>query len=207
MSLSFLRATIRRLERRPQAALKEPGRPTDNPLTEKEMGKLICDHLPQLLNIARTFSPRAGVDPEDLRQDLIVQILRKRNYFVPGTNFLAWCRQILRNDSINKYRDAKRRGYKVALDDAPSSALARPAAAEARIELAEIALRLEKVPAHYRQTFEKMAILGYSQDEVAIEENISPITARGRVARTRSILEGKSAIPRRTQRNGEPAGA
>lgn len=89
----------------------------------EEFNRQLVEQIPRLRSFALSLTRNAS-DADDLMQTTAVQALRGRNQFMPGTNFAAWTRQIMKNQFFTDCRSTKRRP--VPLEDVPEELFAAP---------------------------------------------------------------------------------
>lgn len=83
----------------PDEAILNPNQPTDWPRISQVISEM-CERE------AARYGSR--VDANDLKQEVAVRILRGRRGYEPRHGFHAWCRQIVRREAVNLYRNSKR---------------------------------------------------------------------------------------------------
>ena len=150
---------------------------------------------------------------EDLAHDAVVNALAGRDGYVPGTDFAAWMRTILRNRFLSALR---RRRETVDLGGAPASSLAAPDGQEDRLVLEELGRAMGRLPPRMREALVMVSVLGMPYGAVAAATGCGEGTAKTRVFRARERLRamlageggGEAPIPSRprrpTRRTAEP---
>lgn len=138
------------------------------------------------LRVQAVSMTRNRADADDLVQAAVSNALAAQNSFTPGTNFGAWMFRILRNRFLS---DIRRRRDTCDMENAPSEALARPAAQEDSLALRELRRRLADLPADHRTALMLVTVQGMSYEEAAEVMNCAVGTAKCRVFRARRQLE------------------
>ena len=145
---------------------------------------------------------RNTADAEDLVQDAALLARRGFGSFQPGTNFSAWFFRILHNAFISKYRQDRRRGTTVELEDTPelylfmkSASLGLggsddPAAALMdRIDTATVSDALTTLPDEYRSVATLYFINDMAYGDIARALDVPVGTVRSRLHRGRRLLQ------------------
>ena len=129
---------------------------------------------------------RNGTAADDLVQDAVCNALKAQTSFIPGTNFSAWMHRIVRNRFISNLR--KRRDT-TDIEDVPASALAIKASHEDLLELKDLGVALDRLPANQREALVLVVVHGMSYEELAGSTGCAIGTAKSRVFRARRQLE------------------
>ena len=138
------------------------------------------------LRVQAVSMTRNRADADDLVQAAVSNALAAQHSFTPGTNFGAWMFRILRNRFLS---DIRRRRDTCDMDNAPSEALARPAAQEDNLALRELRRRLTDLPPDHRTALMLVTVQGMSYEEAAEVMGCAVGTAKCRVFRARRQLE------------------
>lgn len=77
-------------------------------MTIEEIKYLGQSHQSEFRSLALTLT-RDEDRARDLLQEAIYLVLKNRNSFRPGSNYVAWVKTIIRNTFISEYRRGKRR--------------------------------------------------------------------------------------------------
>ena len=158
------------------------------------------------IHAAARSMTRTAADAEDLAQDVIVRALRFADQFVPGTNFGAWVRTILRNTAINRARHerlAPKTAATAAGEAEIEGAPARPESPE-RPDFRAVSIdretlsapllaALEELPASYRDVLLLWAVGDYKYREIAQIVGCPIGTVMSRLHRARSVLRSQLA--------------
>lgn len=144
---------------------------------------------------------RNPADAEDLVQDAALLARRGFASFTPGTNFGAWFFRIVHNAFISRYRQDKRRGTSVELEDTPelylfmksaNLGLAEPDPATAlmdKIDAETVSEALARLPDEYRAAATLYFINDMSYEDIARALEIPVGTVRSRLHRARRRLQ------------------
>lgn len=144
-----------------------------------------------------------AADAEDLVQEATLLAWRGFGGFEPGTNFKAWYFRILTNAYFSKYRQQRRRGVTVELEDTPELYLYSqsasiglhaktedPAAALMdKIDAEMVAEALAALPDEYRAVATLYFINDMAYDDIAASLGIPLGTVRSRLHRARRTLQ------------------
>ncbi len=155
------------------------------PASEGDFHSMLIAALPALRLQALAMT-RNRADAEDLVQSAVVNALSAQGQFEQGTNFGAWMYRILRNRFLS---DCRRARPHTDIEDAPSSAVARPATQESGLVMAELQKGLARLPVDHRVALVMVAVEGKSYEEVAATFGCPVGTAKCRVFRARRQLE------------------
>ncbi len=144
---------------------------------------------------------RNAADAEDLVQDAVLLARRGFGSFTIGTNFGAWFFRILHNAFISRYRQDRRRGTSVELEDTPELYLFMKSASlnlgdedpatalMDRIDGATISDALARLPDEYRSAATLYFIDDMAYDDIARTLEIPVGTVRSRLHRGRRLLQ------------------
>ncbi|HEY3357614.1 MAG TPA: RNA polymerase sigma factor [Polyangia bacterium] len=141
-------------------------------------------------------------DLDDLTQEVFVVVGRKLPAF-DGRNLRAWLYRIAANTVSDWRRRAWFRGLfrrrEVVLEDVPSAAPGPAEALERRDAARTLARLLERLSARRRTTFILFEIEGYTGEEIAALEGVSPATVFTRLHHARRDLLRLYADLRRSE--------
>jgi len=175
-------------------------------------------HMPQLRAMARALTGSRD-RADDLVQDTLARALAAEARFTPGTNQKAWLMTILRNQWISDLRAAKNRRTEELTADTASM----PAAQLPNVELIEVGMAIQRMPATHQEVLTLVAAGGVDQEEAARLCGCAVGTIKSRLNRARTLLrvlltepgaglgpasEGGArtafGVPRRAQRRSSP---
>ncbi|MEL6924880.1 MAG: RNA polymerase sigma factor [Bacteroidota bacterium] len=149
---------------------------------------LIRNHTHQLIAFAKSFTKNLS-DAEDLYQDTVFLVLKNKDKFSEGTNFLPWVKTIMRNTFINHYRKNKR--HQLAMTTAGSGFFFKQQhtgnPTESQIAVQDIYQLIDGVPKIYRIPF-LMCYVGYSYEEIAQQIKVPAGTVKSRIYYARQHL-------------------
>lgn len=139
-------------------------------------------------------------DAEDLVQETYLKAFRFFDTFSQGSNFRAWAMTILKNNFVNRYRQAKRQ-KEVSEEDTDEFYLyqavkeSEGASPEAELlqkfESAEIQNAISGLPLDYREAILLCEVQELSYEEISRILNCPVGTVRSRIHRGRQILQKK----------------
>lgn len=142
--------------------------------------------VPALRRYARALTGDAdGAD--DLVQDCIERALRKHKLFRPHGPLRAWLFTMLLNLHRNSTRAQRRRGTGVSLDDLPVEP-AMPAPQTARIDLADMARAIDRLPDEQREALLLVVLEEMPYAEAAAIIGVPLGTLMSRLGRARAAL-------------------
>lgn len=156
----------------------------------------IC--VPALRRYARALTHDPDL-ADDLVQDCVERAIRKRALFRPDGPVRPWLFRILLNLYRNELRRRKRRGEHVEIDPEGADS-AVPGNQQSRLELAETARALQRLPAEQRETLLLIALEGMSYAEAAEILDIPVGTVMSRLSRARQGLRAFTGAPERRLR-------
>lgn len=142
--------------------------------------------IPALRRYARALSHDRDI-ADDLVQDCLERAVRKRSLFRPVGPVRPWLFRILLNLYRNDRRRIQRQGPHVPMQDETD----RPAAAGnqvSRLELAEVARALQRLPDEQREALMLVALEGMSYEEASSILDIPIGTVMSRISRARQAL-------------------
>jgi RNA polymerase sigma-70 factor (ECF subfamily) len=136
--------------------------------------KLLVELLPEVRRLvrARLFDPTMA---EDVVQNALLSLHRARHTYQPERSFGPWLRAIVRNATIDSYRQARRRSDReVGGDLIDFIADARTGADARRRELAPVLGKaLEELPQKQREAVAMIQLEGLSVAEAALRAGVS----------------------------------
>lgn len=142
-----------------------------------------CDAYGQLLSAltsvlrraVRSRARNAGLDPEDVVQEVLMALHAKRNTWVRGTPVAPWVSAIARNKIVDAHRRRGRRP-EVALD---SVAAVLPEPVDDGIDISrDLEHGLASLPVQQRRVVEAISLHGYSAQEAASLLSMSAVGVR-----------------------------
>ena len=133
---------------------------------------------------------RDGAD--DLVQDSVERMLRKRPLWQSSRALRPWAFAILRNIYRNQCRDGARR---MALPLEAAATLGEPPQAEGRLDLAETVARIAALPEDQREALLLVVAGGLSYKEAAQVLDIPMGTLMSRLSRARRRLAAEPVRP------------
>ncbi len=146
---------------------------------------------------------RNPADAEDLVQEAALLASRGFRSFQTGTNFKAWFYRILTNAYFSKYRQQRRRGPSVSLDDTPELFLFGQAAAlgmlsqsedpagdlVGKLDAEQVTEAVDRLPEEYRVVATLYFINDMTYQDIASALEIPIGTVRSRLHRGRRMLQ------------------
>ncbi len=146
---------------------------------------------------------RNPADAEDLVQEAALLAFRGFHSFQSGTNFKAWFFRILTNAYFSKYRQARRRGPTVPLEDTPELYLFRQAAALGlhgqsadpagdllgKLDAEQVIGAMDSLPEEYRVVATLYFVNDLPYEDIATSLGIPIGTVRSRLHRGRRMLQ------------------
>ncbi len=146
---------------------------------------------------------RNPADAEDVVQEAALLASRGFHSFQTGTNFKAWFFRILTNAYFSKYRQQRRRGHSVPLEDTPELYLFSQAAAlglhgqsadpagdlVGRLDAEQVIGALDSLPEEYRVVATLYFVNDLSYEAIASSLEIPIGTVRSRLHRGRRMLQ------------------
>jgi RNA polymerase sigma-70 factor, ECF subfamily len=141
--------------------------------------------IPQLRSFARGLCGNRDL-ADDLAQDAMTRAWSARLSFEPSTNFRAWMFRILRN----QFYTTIKKNARLVLSEPEfiERALTVEAAQHDRINVADVAAALQKLPAQQREALMLIGANGVSYEEAATIMGCAIGTVKSRVARARTAL-------------------
>jgi RNA polymerase sigma-70 factor, ECF subfamily len=141
--------------------------------------------IPQLRSFARGLCGNRDL-ADDLAQDAMTRAWAARQSFEPGTNFRAWMFMILRN----QFYTTIKKNARIVLSEPEfiERALTIEAAQQDRINVADVAAALQKLPSQQREALMLIGANEVTYEEAAEIMGCAIGTVKSRVARARSAL-------------------
>lgn len=142
-----------------------------------------CDAYARLLSaltaeLRRTIRARArsaGLEPEDVVQEVLMALHAKRNTWIRGTPVAPWVSAIARNKIVDAHR---RRGRRPEVDfESVVASLQQPGDDGADLSR-DLALGLASLPVNQRKVVEAISLQGYSAQETASLLRMSAVGVR-----------------------------
>jgi RNA polymerase sigma-70 factor (ECF subfamily) len=153
--------------------------------------------LPRLRRYARVLagdSTRA----DDLVQDTLARAWEKRALWRAGTDLRAWLFTVMHNVFVNQRALARRDALHVSIDADDAGEVwqltVRPNQ-QARVELAELLVRVGRLPAEQREVLLLAAVEEMKYEEIAAVLDIPVGTVMSRLSRARDKLRRMEAEP------------
>ena len=129
---------------------------------------------------------------DDLVQDTLTRAWDNRSYWRPGSDLRAWLFTIMHNVFVNQLAGARRDAANVSLDAederGPAFQVSGGDDPTARIELQEVMLQVQRLPAEQREVLMLVALEGMHYEEAAATLGIPIGTVMSRLARARDKL-------------------
>jgi RNA polymerase sigma-70 factor (ECF subfamily) len=158
----------------------------DPPLPQPELVAAI----PRLRRYARVLTGETS-RADDLVQETLARAWEKRRLWAAGTDLRAWLFTIMHNVFVNQRATARRDSQSVSLDD-DDNGVARELAVrpnqQLRVELAEIARELARLPPEQREVLMLAAVEELRYEEIATVLAIPIGTVMSRLSRARDKL-------------------
>jgi RNA polymerase sigma-70 factor, ECF subfamily len=141
--------------------------------------------IPQLRSFARGLCGNRDL-ADDLAQDAMARAWSARLSFEPSTNFRAWMFKILRN----QFYTTVKKNARLVLSEPEfiERSLTVGASQHDRINVADVAAALQKLPAQQREALMLIGANGVSYEEAAVIMECAIGTVKSRVARARTAL-------------------
>lgn len=144
----------------------------------------LADLVPDLTGWAR-YLTKGSDEVADLVQDTIVNALRYRDNFIPGSNLKAWTFRILRNRFLSQRRSDRRMNQ---LEPEMEAALAVVEDRQAAFDLDDARRALDAMGEDRRQLLLLVGVAGVSYEDLAAASGCPLGTVKSRVARARREL-------------------
>ena len=161
-------------------------------MTIQEVQQLSQKHQGEFKSLALTLT-HDEERARDLLQDVIYLVLKHRESYKTGTNFVAWVKTIIRNTFISEYRQKKRRRELVQRDRPRKTWLGDHAIenmAESTLGVEELMQFIGELPDDYRRSF-LLHFQGNKYKDIARIMNVPIGTAKSRVFAARTLLKAR----------------
>jgi len=150
----------------------------------------ILTYSPELRAFSRSLCTNRA-DAEDLFQQTILRAIENIHRYKPGTYMRAWLLTIMRNAFLNNIR--KRNLETAGQEYSVSSEPRVEAPQEWKLRQNELAVVLDRMPAHYRDAVVLIGVLGESYGAAAEILHCDIGTIKSRVNRARGLL--RASLP------------
>ncbi len=131
----------------------------------------------------------AGVDPEDVAQEVFLRLARHRATMADVRDLDAWVFRVARAALTDAWRSERRRSLRASARDPDSLSDESEAEGGARDELSScVKPFVAALPAPYRRALELTALQGLTQGEAARLEGVSLSGMKSRVQRARATV-------------------
>lgn len=128
----------------------------------------------------------AGVDAEDVAQEVFLRIARHRATLDDLDDLEAWIFRVARTALTDAWRAERRRAARASDVDPDETPMPDESAADARLEITACVLPfIAALDGPYRRALELTALQGLTQEEAARREGISLSGMKSRVQRAR----------------------
>ena len=146
--------------------------------------QLLASLMVGLRAIVRRRAPAAGIDVEDVVQEVLLALHLKRGTWAPGTPVAPWVAAIARNKVVDALR---RRGQGGELSiDCIAEALSAP---EDNVEYAsEVSAMLARLSERQRDVVRAVSLEGYSARETAQRLQMTEVAVRVTLYRSLKVL-------------------
>ena len=159
---------------------------TDAPLPQPDLVAAI----PRLRRYARVLTGES-TRADDLVQETLARAWEKRRLWAAGTDLRAWLFTIMHNVFVNQRATSRRESQSVSLDD-EDNGVARELSVrpnqQLRVEIAEIARELARLPSEQREVLVLAAVEELRYEEIATVLSIPIGTVMSRLSRAREKL-------------------
>jgi RNA polymerase sigma factor (sigma-70 family) len=153
----------------------------------KDMMLLIEPLVPSMRRYARALLHESAA-ADDLVQDCLERVISHWHQRRADGDARAWVFSILHNLAMNRFRQQKRRGLHVMLNDVDAAALAQPATQEDGLRHDDLRKGLAALPDEQRSVLLLVAVEDLSYAEAAKVLHIPLGTVMSRLARAREKL-------------------
>lgn len=128
----------------------------------------------------------AGVDADDVAQEVFLRLARHRATLEDVDDLEAWIFRVARSALTDAWRAERRRSARASDVDPDETPVPEESPADARLEITACVLPfIEALDGPYRRALELTALRGLTQDEAARREGISLSGMKSRVQRAR----------------------
>jgi RNA polymerase sigma-70 factor (ECF subfamily) len=154
--------------------------------------------IPRLRRYARVLTGEA-TRADDLVQDTLARAWEKRRLWQAGTDLRAWLFTVMHNVFVNQRALARRESLNVSIDEEGEAGEVwqlpvRPNQ-QARVELAELLVRVGRLPAEQREVLLLAAVEELKYEEIAAALDIPIGTVMSRLSRAREKLRRMESEP------------
>ena len=154
--------------------------------------------IPRLRRYARVLT-RNPWQADDLVQDTLARAWDKRRLWRQGSDLRAWLFTVMHNVYANQHALRRREAANISLDAESPNGPAFEATHHGnqldRVELSEVAQRMEHRPAEQREVLVLAAVEQLTYDEIATVLAIPVGTVMSRLSRARDKLRGMMMTP------------
>lgn len=158
----------------------------------KEVMDLVLPYKDKLYRFAKSMVGNS-FDAEDIIQEVLVKIWKKKDQFVEIDNKEAWCMTVTRNLSIDKIRSKKNKGTSN-IDDYYhiSDSNATPAVAlEQKDALNRVMAMLNELPDNQRSVMHLRDVEGYTYKEISDMTGLTVDQVKVNLHRARKTLRSR----------------
>jgi len=138
-------------------------------------GLLLTTLTSALRRAIRARARSAGLDAEDVVQEVLLALHLKRNTWARGTPVAPWVSAIARNKIVDAYR---RRGRRPEISIEGVVETLRHEADLSEDSSHDLARGLAQLPARQRQVLQAVSLEGYSAQEAALQLQMSEVGVR-----------------------------
>lgn len=143
--------------------------------------------IPALRRYARALTKDVS-SADDLVQDCLERAVSRWAQRRPDSEVKSWLFTILHNLAVNQFRQNKRRGTHVPIDDAGDGAVARPPSQEDGMRHRELVAKLDALPDEQRDVILLVSVEGLSYAQTAQVLGVPIGTVMSRLSRGRERL-------------------
>ena len=169
----------------PAARGRRRAEPTPEDESQGAFRQQLVASIPKLRAFALSLASHADY-ADDLVQETLMKAWHHQHSFREGTNIKAWLFTILRNEFFSQLRKRKRE-----VEDADgdyAAGVMTPGEQEAQLEMADLRIALQQLPADQREAVVLVGASGFSYQEVAEICGVPVGTVKSRVNRARGKL-------------------
>ncbi|GBD49849.1 RNA polymerase sigma factor [Methylopila sp. Yamaguchi] len=153
----------------------------------QDMMAAVEPQIPGLRRYARALTHDVS-SADDLVQDCLERVVSRWSQRRSDGDVKSWLFAILHNLAVSQFRQVKRRGAHVAIDDANEDAFARAPSQEDGMRHRELVARLDALPDDQRDVILLVTVEGLSYAEAARVLDIPVGTVMSRLSRGRERL-------------------
>lgn len=136
--------------------------------------QLLTQLVPALRRVASSRARSAGLDPEDVVQEVLLALHIKRNTWIRGTPVAPWVAAIARNKIVDAYR-RRGRHAEVSIDSVAETL--EPSRDDVDFSR-DLERGLSSLPARQRAVIEAVSLEGRTAGEAAARLRMSPVGVR-----------------------------